>query len=189
MATRPCAAHGRTSARLSETPTPIQPLYNHFPNHPRTAFHPRHGHNQPQLNHNLFTTISPTILQPLSNPAPTIGNLNPSSSVLQPPRNREPITTTPQLFPNHIPTARSRQTDDPALGKHPRLNHPSCRIQERFRHNHSPSVILQIRQRRAAWPWLVHQLPRPSRHFLHHPRPEGDCEAAGNVVMTAAGEP
>ena len=30
-ATRPCAAHGRTSAQLSATSTPIQPLYNRFP--------------------------------------------------------------------------------------------------------------------------------------------------------------
>ena len=89
------------------------------------------------------TTISPTIQQPLSNPAPTIGNLNQSSSVLQPPRNREPITTTPQSFPNNNPVARSRQTDDPALGKHPRLNHPSCRIQERFRLNRPTSTILE----------------------------------------------
>ena len=111
-ATRPCAAHGLTSARLSETPTPIQPLYNHFPNHPRTAFHPRHGHNQPQLNHNLFTTISPTILQPLSNPAPIIGNLNPSTTDLQPPRNREPITTMPQSLFRHFhynPLLRKRK--------------------------------------------------------------------------------
>ena len=27
----------------------------------------------------------------------------------------------------------------------PRLNHPSCRIQERFRHNHPSFVILQLR--------------------------------------------
>ena len=133
------------------------------------------------------TTISPTIQQPLSNPAPTIGNLNQSSSVLQPPRNREPITTTPHLPYNHIPAARSRQTDDPALGKHPRLNHPSCRIQERFRRNHPTFAILQIRQHRAARPWLVHQLPRPSRHFLHHPRREGNRQAAGNAAMSAAG--
>ena len=110
-----------------------------------------------------------------------------STTDLQPPRNREPITTTPQSFPNHIPAARSRQKDDPALGKHPRLNHPSCRIQERFRHNHSIFVTPQTRQHRAAWPWLVHQLPRPSRHFLLHPRREGDRQAAGNGAMSAAG--
>ena len=75
-----------------------------------------------QLKH--YTTISPTTAQPLSNPAPTIGNLNPSTTDLQPPHNRETITTTPQSFPNHIPAARSRQTDDPALGKHPRLQEP-----------------------------------------------------------------
>jgi len=28
-----------------------------------------------------------------------------------------------------------------------------------------------------SWPWLVHQLPRPSRHFLHHAKP------AGNMVQ------
>ena len=32
----------------------------------------------------------------------------------------------------------------------------------------------------------VHQLPRPSRRFLHHPRREGDCEAVGNGAMSAA---
>ena len=34
-----------------------------------------------QLKH--YTTISPTTAQPLSNPAPTIGNLNPSATVLR----------------------------------------------------------------------------------------------------------
>ena len=48
-----------------------------------TISQPRHGRNQPPLNHNLLTTISPTILQPLSNPAPTIGNLNPSTTTTQ----------------------------------------------------------------------------------------------------------
>ena len=110
---------------------------------------PTDGHppdfRKPQRQFNHYTTISPTIHEPLSTPAPIIGNLNPPTIVLKPPRNREPITTTPQLFSNHIPAARSRQTDDPALGKHPRLNHPSCRIQERFRHNHPTFAILQLR--------------------------------------------
>ena len=35
--------------------------------------------------------------------------------------------------------------------------------------------------------WLVYQLPWPSRHFLHHPRREGDREVAGNAAMSAAG--
>jgi len=47
---------------------------------------------------------------------------------------------------NHITSARSRQTGDSALGKHPRLNHPSCRIQERFRLNHPTFSILQLQQ-------------------------------------------
>ena len=48
----------------------------------------------------------------------------------------------PHLPYNHIPAVRSYQTDDPALDKHPRLNHPSCLIQERFRHNYPTFVIL-----------------------------------------------
>ena len=32
------------------------------------------------------------------------------------------------------------------------------------------------------------KLPRPSRRFLHHPRREGDCEAAGNGAISAVGE-
>ena len=43
------------------------------------------------------------------------------------------------------------------------------------------------RQHRAAWPWLVHQLPRPLRHFLHHPRREGNRQAADNAAISAAG--
>ena len=76
------------------------------------------------------SNITQPFLQPLHNRFPTPAPTNPFTTVLQPPRNREPITTTPQSFPNHIPAARSHQTDDPALGKHPRLNRPSCRIQE-----------------------------------------------------------
>ena len=87
-------------------------------------------------------------------------------------------TFTQQPFLNHAPTITQPQ---------PRLNHPSCRIQERFRLNHPTSTILQIRQHRATRPWLVHQLPRPPRHFLHHPRREGDREVAGNAAMSAAG--
>ena len=40
---------------------------------------------------------------------------------------------------------------------------------------------------RAAWPWIVHQLPRPTRRFLHHPRREGDRQAAGSVALSADG--
>ena len=35
--------------------------------------------------------------------------------------------------------------------------------------------------------WLVRQLPRPSRNFLHHPRREGDFQVPGNGAMSAAG--
>ena len=78
-------------------------------------------------------------------------------------------TFTQQPFLNHAPITQPTLT-----------HHPSCRIQERFRHNRPTSAIPQIRQHRAAWPWLVHQLPRPSRYFLHHPRREGDFQAPGN---------
>ena len=44
----------------------------------------------------------------------------------------------------------------------------------------------RIRQRCAARPRLVHQLPRLSRHFLHHPRCGGDRQAAGNAAMSVA---
>ena len=104
---------------------------------------------------------------------PPFGNPSANSATMQPLSNSDTDAT------NRHATASQPQ---------PRLNHPSCRIQERFRLNHPTSVILQLRQRRAAWPWLVHQLPRPSRHFLHHPRREGDRQAAGNGVITAAGE-
>ena len=50
-----------------------------------------------------------------------------------------------------------------------------------------PRPISHYRQRRAARARLVHQLPRPSRHFLHHPRREGDRQAAGNGVISVAG--
>ena len=66
----------------------IRTLHNHFHNPPTTAFQPHTNHRKPQ---------STTVLQPLL-------NLN-------------HFPTTPQSFSNHIPAARSRQTDDPALGK------------------------------------------------------------------------
>ena len=45
-----------------------------------------------------------------------------------------------QLHSTTIPQPRSNQPQP-----QPRLNHPSCRIQERFRHNLPTSAILQIR--------------------------------------------
>ena len=43
---------------------------------------------------------------------------------------------------NHFPTPIWTES----TATQPRLNHPSCRIQERFRHNHPTFVILQLRQ-------------------------------------------
>ena len=42
--------------------------------------------------------------------------------------------------PNHF---FNHPTTTPTITQ-PRLNHPSCRIQERFRHNHPTSAILRI---------------------------------------------
>ena len=105
---------GRTSARLSEASTLIQPLYNHFLTPTRTR---------------------PTATQPQPYPQP----------FPQPSSNRFPTPHQPSGTSTHPQPFFSRQTDDSALDKHPRLNHPSCRIQERFRHNHPSFVILQLR--------------------------------------------
>ena len=76
------------------------------------------------------------------------------------------------------------------------LNNPKFRDQylmtaqtnpQRLLEDRLPRPISHYRQRRAARARLVHQLPRPSRNFLHHPRREGDRQAAGNGAMSAAG--
>ena len=70
------------------------------------------------------TIIFPTTTQPLSNPAPTIGNLNPSTTVLQPlvglghakPSSNHPTTTLQPSFvsnPRTIPTQPSHIRDSP----------------------------------------------------------------------------
>ena len=67
---------------------------------------PRYGRNQPPLNHNNFTTISPTIQQPLSNPAPTIGNLNPI-------HNRPSAATQPRANHSHASFALQSHSSRP----------------------------------------------------------------------------
>ena len=117
---QPRSSHSQTNPDTTQPiATQPQPFHNHLHNHPTTAFYPRANHRKPQPIHNR------------------------PSSATRPPRSRETITTTPHLHYNHIPAARSRQTDNPSLGKKPRLNHPSCRIQERFRLNHPTSTILE----------------------------------------------
>ena len=88
--------------------------------HYATAFQLRYGRNQPPLNH--FPNHPTTAFQP-----------RPNHRKPQPLHNR----------PSPPQPSFSRQTDDSALGKNPRLNHPSCRIQERFRLNHPTSTILE----------------------------------------------
>jgi len=74
--------------------------------HYTTAFQLRYGRNQPPLNHNLFTTFSPTIQQPLSNPAPTIGNLNPI-------HNRPSTATQPRANHSHASFALQSHSSRP----------------------------------------------------------------------------
>jgi len=84
-----------------------------------------------------------------------------------------------ELLYNHLPTIHQ-----------PRSNPDSTILRVESKSDFTqPSLIRDSsnRQCRAAWPWLVHQLPRPSRHFLHHPRREGNCEVAGNAAISAAG--
>ena len=70
-----------------------------------------------------YTTISPTIQQPLSNPAPTIGNLNPSVTVLQPPHN-------------HLPTI---------------FHSPRLSVRGPVRHASAASIVTSARHRAAKW--------------------------------------
>ena len=59
---------------------------------------------------NRHSTISQTIQQPLSNPAPTIGNLNPSTTVLQPPDGRFRAWQTPTTQPSFVSNPRTIPT-------------------------------------------------------------------------------
>ena len=86
---------------------------------------------------NRHSTISQTIQQPLSNPAPTIGNLNPSTTVLQPPDGRfrawQTSTTQPSFVsnPRTIPTQPShiRDPDNTELhGLGSSINCLGCRV-------------------------------------------------------------
>ena len=84
----------------------------------------------------------------------------------------------------------------------PSLNNHSSTATHPFHQPNHDSTILRVeskndfdstvphpqslnRQHRATWPWLVHQLPRPPRHFLHHPQREGDLQSAGNGAVSA----
>ena len=58
----------------------------------------------------LSPTISPTIQQPLSNPAPTLGNLNPSTTVLQPPDGRFRAWQTSTTQPSFVANPRTIST-------------------------------------------------------------------------------
>ena len=59
---------------------------------------------------NRHSTISQTIQQPLSNPAPTIGNLNPSTTVLQPPDGRFRAWQKPTTQPSFVSNPRTIST-------------------------------------------------------------------------------
>ena len=51
--------------------------------------------------------------------------------------------------PSHKPFLQPSNNHTPTITQ-PRLNHPSCRIQERFRHNHLTFVILQLQPQNSA---------------------------------------
>ena len=70
---------------------------------------------------NRHSTISQTIQQPLSNPAPTIGNLNPSTTVLQPPDGRFRAWQTPTTQPSFGSNTRTTRF---------RLNLPTSLIRQ-----------------------------------------------------------
>ena len=104
----------RPTARLHATLIDPMPLRR-----PRTDIRPPFGTlnansatMQPLSNSdtdatNRHSTISQTIQQPLSNPAPTIGNLNPSTTVLQPPDGRFRAWQTPTTQPSFVSSTRT----------------------------------------------------------------------------------
>ena len=74
----------------------------------------------------------PSIVRQTATPRPRSDHLLHVPSAIHP--SFQPLHN---HFPNH-------PTTTPTITQ-PRLNHPSCRIQERFRLNHPTSTILQLR--------------------------------------------
>ena len=79
----------------------------------------------------------PSIVRQTATPRPRSDHLLHVPSAIHP--SFQPLHN---HFPNH-------PTTTPTITQ-PRLNHPSCRIQERFRHNHPTSVILQLQPQNSA---------------------------------------
>ena len=173
----PCVLESRSAGqRALAPPTDGRPTFGN-PNANSATMQPLSNSDTDATNRNSTTTFSQPFPQPSCNRFPTPRQPSGTSTNLHPSFNRHATASQSQqrlicLTITFQPPESAKRTI-PRLANHQRLNHPSCRIQERFRHNHPTSAILQFRQHRAAWPWLVHQLPRPLRHFLHHPRREG----------------
>ena len=86
----------------------------------------------------MFFTRSRRTFSPSSRPCSNYPHTRPSRHAFShPPLNHDPTATQP--LRNHHTTLQ------------PRLNHPSCRVQERFRHNHY-STSTQRRGRRRMQP-------------------------------------
>ena len=119
--------------------TTIKLLHNHFPNHPTTTFQPRLNHNPTKRNGRVrfaallsapSSSFRPSDRKPLVR-AITVLVLSIVHPSFQPRLNHG--KNAPQPFSIHSTTTFQ-----------PRANHPSCRIQERFRLNHPTSVVLQL---------------------------------------------
>ena len=136
------------------------------------------------------SNIAQPFPQPSSNRFPTLRQPSGTSTNLHPSFNRHATASQSQPRRNRFPI--TIQSPEAARRTIPRLAniHDSTILRVESK-NDSDSTVPHPRslnrQYRAAWPWLVHQLPRSPRHFLHHPRREGNRQAAGNGAMSAAG--
>ena len=98
-------------------------------------------------NRHATTTFSQPFPQPSCNRFPTPRQPSGTSTRLQPSFNRHATASQSQprlnCYPITFQPPESAKRTIPRLANHPRLNHPSCRIQERFRLNHPTSTILE----------------------------------------------
>ena len=76
----------------------------------------------------------PSLVRPTATPRPRSDHLLHVPSAIHP--SFQPLL-------NHEPTAPQPFPIQPTTTLQPRFNHPSCRIQERFRLNHPTSTILE----------------------------------------------
>ena len=94
---------------------------------------------------NRHSTISQTIQQPLSNPAPTIGNLNPSTTVLHPPDGRFRAWQKPTTQPSFVSNPRTIPTQPSHIRYSPTTTQPLAKGFVRRRSNARPTPDLLAR--------------------------------------------